>query len=62
MAEDPEEDIDIEEEKHIGQQKRVVEAPSPERCSQTFISTTNTGNFFIMLKEGEVEDYRGQRS
>lgn len=31
LADDPEEDIDVEEEEDVGQQERVVVAPIPKR-------------------------------
>lgn len=52
VADEPEEDIDVEEEENVGQKKRVISAPCPQRRKSSIL--TDAG--MIMVKEGEVEE------
>ena len=54
-ANDPEQNIDIEEKEDVGEKKRVLVTPIPQRGKWIRI-------FMVVIEEGEVEDYGGKRS
>lgn len=57
---DPEEDVDVEEEEGVGQEKRVVKAPAPER--RQAIAAIGNGDGVRVFEEGQVEENGGERS
>lgn len=60
LTDGPEEDVDVEEEEGVGQEKRVVEAPAPERREATaaIAGSDGAGAF----EEGQVEENGGEGS
>lgn len=53
-ADEPKENVDIEEKEDVGQQDRVVIAPFPYRGKQTGII------ILVVVEESEVEEYGGE--
>lgn len=63
MADEPEEYIDVEEEKGIGQKKRVVITPCPKRSLRKPCTLAIRRSEKIMVvQEGKVEEYGGKGS
>lgn len=60
LTDGPEEDVDVEEEEGVGQEKRVAKAPTPER--REAIGAIAIAGSDRVFEEGQVEENGGERS